>query len=831
MEFQNSVENNREYLCSKQFSWGRMKIINAHNCNNHVTNMSKRVKTKPKVRANIGTGMTRKNVDDKESADRIAAAEAMSCLSSTPFILPSSSDSIVTAVTDQRLETTGDSVAIQDMIMTVSKRGKSKQRRGGKRSPVKTQQTNSYITENNVTVSQNSNASGTISNDSCKPSTSHQSVINFQSVNTASISQASLIAQQLSNLVKIQKEKQEKADAMPSHSNIKFSLQQMLELKRAQSQDHSQSSTNSVLKLPLTVSTTESNLARDMASPSSVTSSESIELPQTTVDHILNSNKYDTPEASLPLKKRRLQTYKDGEVPATESGLPLQKVVDLTTDKQDQNKDHNRKQQVDASKTGTSGMFVNPQMSLMLLNEIQMALHQDEDGDLPLHIAVAQENIVMVQKFVHLMTISGKNVDKYNKSLQTPLHLAVELQFDQAVSVLLMAGANPSLVNNEGDSAVHLAVKYNTINNLALMLIKSQHKADINARNFEGLAPLHLAVIKNQIEMVKVLIRCGADINIQDGKSGRTPLFHAVEGNQLALVMLFRQCNANLELTNYAGITALMAAQAKGFSEASSVLMVGLDPKAIIEHKEKEKMMMPNKKMPIPRIPSKAHLIVPVNQRGIKKESNSENETSSQGNSQESEDVKQRMEGKIDTQQLYERAVREFKMKSEIKDSEVGALEIDRKEIVEQKPLQLTVNIPVKKEKLKRNKQKKIKKEIKQDSDIEISSEVVVHTVPHKGPVNSVVEKSECETTLESTNNTSKTVPISGTNAAKPLSAAENVTSINARTASLLAAHLKSMKNALTSSKHGSSFPLNLSCDGKETGNYETTSTTLSNGS
>lgn len=793
--------------------------------------MSKRVKTKPKVRANIGTGMTRKNVDDKESADRIAAAEAMSCLSSTPFILPSSSDSIVTAVTDQRLETTGDSVAIQDMIMTVSKRGKSKQRRGGKRSPVKTQQTNSYITENNVTVSQNSNASGTISNDSCKPSTSHQSVINFQSVNTASISQASLIAQQLSNLVKIQKEKQEKADAMPSHSNIKFSLQQMLELKRAQSQDHSQSSTNSVLKLPLTVSTTESNLARDIASPSSVTSSESIELPQTTVDHILNSNKYDTPEASLPLKKRRLQTYKDGEVPATESGLPLQKVVDLTTDKQDQNKDHNRKQQVDASKTGTSGMFVNPQMSLMLLNEIQMALHQDEDGDLPLHIAVAQENIVMVQKFVHLMTISGKNVDKYNKSLQTPLHLAVELQFDQAVSVLLMAGANPSLVNNEGDSAVHLAVKYNTINNLALMLIKSQHKADINARNFEGLAPLHLAVIKNQIEMVKVLIRCGADINIQDGKSGRTPLFHAVEGNQLALVMLFRQCNANLELTNYAGITALMAAQAKGFSEASSVLMVGLDPKAIIEHKEKEKMMMPNKKMPIPRIPSKAHLIVPVNQRGIKKESNSENETSSQGNSQESEDVKQRMEGKIDTQQLYERAVREFKMKSEIKDSEVGALEIDRKEIVEQKPLQLTVNIPVKKEKLKRNKQKKIKKEIKQDSDIEISSEVVVHTVPHKGPVNSVVEKSECETTLESTNNTSKTVPVSGTNAAKPLSAAENVTSINARTASLLAAHLKSMKNALTSSKHGSSFPLNLSCDGKETGNYETTSTTLSNGS
>ena len=53
--------------------------------------------------------------------------------------------------------------------------------------------------------------------------------------------------------------------------------------------------------------------------------------------------------------------------------------------------------------------------------------------------------------------------------------------------MLLMAGANPSLVNRHGDSAVHLAVKHNTIENLALMLIKSQHKADINARNFEGM--------------------------------------------------------------------------------------------------------------------------------------------------------------------------------------------------------------------------------------------------------------------------------------------------------------------------------------------------------
>lgn len=40
-----------------------------------------------------------------------------------------------------------------------------------------------------------------------------------------------------------------------------------------------------------------------------------------------------------------------------------------------------------------------------------------------------------------------------------------------------------------------------------------------------------------------------------------------------------------------------MVVQVKGFFEGSFVLMVGLDFKVIIEYKEKEKMMMFNKKV------------------------------------------------------------------------------------------------------------------------------------------------------------------------------------------------------------------------------------------
>ena len=79
--------------------------------------------------------------------------------------------------------------------------------------------------------------------------------------------------------------------------------------------------------------------------------------------------------------------------------------------------------------------------------------------------------------------------------------------------------------------------------------------------------------------------------------------------------------------------------------------------------------------MPIPRIPSKAHLIVSESQKGIKRENNGENENSSQGTSQESEDVQFKLEERSDTQQVYDKHVGEIQMK---KETESRTLEMER---------------------------------------------------------------------------------------------------------------------------------------------------------
>ena len=51
-----------------------------------------------------------------------------------------------------------------------------------------------------------------------------------------------------------------------------------------------------------------------------------------------------------------------------------------------------------------------PMVTMATLMEIKTALTADDDGDLPLHIAVVHEDMGMVDKLVKLMRIAGRGV-------------------------------------------------------------------------------------------------------------------------------------------------------------------------------------------------------------------------------------------------------------------------------------------------------------------------------------------------------------------------------------------------------------------------------------
>lgn len=216
--------------------------------------------------------------------------------------------------------------------------------------------------------------------------------------------------------------------------------------------------------------------------------------------------------------------------------------------------------------------MLQPNVAMQLISEIHTSIKADEDGDVPLHIAVVHENEAMVKKLIQLMALAGQRVDRYNKQHQTPLHLAVKLQSLVSIQMLLQAGADQNLVDSMGLTSVHMAVQRRDIDCVEALLQWSTYPCDLNYRNFEGMAPIHTAVMNNDLEIVHLLLEHGADVNIMDGKSGRTVLFHAAETNQKTAVELLLNHGADPEIANYAGVVPAMAAQGRSHTAVARLL-------------------------------------------------------------------------------------------------------------------------------------------------------------------------------------------------------------------------------------------------------------------
>lgn len=78
----------------------------------------------------------------------------------------------------------------------------------------------------------------------------------------------------------------------------------------------------------------------------------------------------------------------------------------------------------------------------------------------------------------------------------------------------------------------------------------------------QGFTALHYCCKNVDIDGVNALVSAGANVNIQDMKSGRTPLFHALEsdniGNRSEVVQRLLQAKATTSITNFAGQPPLL---------------------------------------------------------------------------------------------------------------------------------------------------------------------------------------------------------------------------------------------------------------------------------
>ncbi len=114
--------------------------------------------------------------------------------------------------------------------------------------------------------------------------------------------------------------------------------------------------------------------------------------------------------------------------------------------------------------------------------------------------------------------------------------------------------------------------------------------ANINAKNYEGITPLHDACANGYIDIIILLINKGADINAR-ANDGVTPLHVATINNHLDVISILSERGANLESKDVVGLTALHYACEDDFYAIAATTL--LDKGANIEARTN------NKKTPI----------------------------------------------------------------------------------------------------------------------------------------------------------------------------------------------------------------------------------------
>ncbi|KAJ8391559.1 hypothetical protein AAFF_G00088810 [Aldrovandia affinis] len=190
--------------------------------------------------------------------------------------------------------------------------------------------------------------------------------------------------------------------------------------------------------------------------------------------------------------------------------------------------------------------------------EVNLLSTITEDGDTILHLAIIHEEEEFSRQLIELFP--KEVLDIQNNLYQTPLHLATYLDLPELVGRLLQNQASLDLQDQEGNTPLHLACNQGRANCASKMTVHTptqQLTAVMELQNWRGLTCLHLATLRRNQRMVKLLIKEGANLNVQDGTSGKTALHVAVELHDVSLAKLLLNKGANVDAAMFNGCTPL----------------------------------------------------------------------------------------------------------------------------------------------------------------------------------------------------------------------------------------------------------------------------------
>ena len=188
----------------------------------------------------------------------------------------------------------------------------------------------------------------------------------------------------------------------------------------------------------------------------------------------------------------------------------------------------------------------NTILKIFLTNNPRVATIYSNSRQTMLHVAVQSKNYEMMEFLLNLVprrarVSSGDTfIDCRNLEGASALMEAVKAQDLKALRIILKHEPNFDIAEYESkEKAIHLAA---STGNVAVMkeILNAKLKLGMPLGLEErtekvGLAPLHLAVKEGKMDMVKYLVKLGADVNQQSTQAGKTPAMFAASNEQMEI--------------------------------------------------------------------------------------------------------------------------------------------------------------------------------------------------------------------------------------------------------------------------------------------------------